>query len=95
MTLRPGLHDEALDKLGEIGNYYEKAVIERLSRFTGDLSPDELADAACLALNRLPSWYIRHAVDARFYLSQEKIVAMEEAIDRAVARAILHVRKER
>ncbi len=95
MNSRPRLNGEALDKISEIGNYYEKAVIERLSRFSGDLGADELADAACLALNRLPSWYIRHAVDARFYLSQEKIVAMEEAIDRAVARAILHVRKER
>ncbi len=95
MTLRHRLNEEALNKIGEIGNYYERAVIERLARFSGDLDADELADAACLALNQLPSWYIRHSVDARFYLSQEKIVAIEEAIDRAVARAILRIRGER
>ncbi len=91
----PRLSDEALDNLGEIGNYYEKAVYERLARFAHELDADQIADAACLALNRLPAWYIRHAVDARFYLDAHEVTEMEARIDRAVAAAILHVRRER
>ncbi|MFN9764674.1 MAG: late competence development ComFB family protein, partial [Pseudomonadota bacterium] len=34
--------------------------------------PDLLADVACVALNRLPTRYIRHEVDFVFYLSERE-----------------------
>jgi len=43
-----------------------------------------LADIACVALNRLPPRYIRHAVDFSFYLSEKERADMESAIAEAV-----------
>jgi len=49
-------------------------------------SPDLLVDVACVALNRLPSRYIRHSVDYLFYLTERE----REALDRAVHEAVKH-----
>lgn len=43
-----------------------------------------LADVACVALNRLPPRYIRHAVDFAFYLSERERLEAERALAEAV-----------
>lgn len=94
--MRPSirLSDETLDRLSEIGNYYEHAVLERLCRYAHSLDAEQFADAACLALNALPPWYIRHSVDACFFLKQDEVLAMDRRIDAAIAQAVERVSRK-
>ena len=62
--------------------------------------PDLLADVACVALNRLPTRYIRHEVDFVFYLSERErsdsdrqlIEAIEYAFGFVQARTAMRAR---
>ncbi|PND37323.1 hypothetical protein C1O66_07115 [Paucibacter aquatile] len=45
---------------------------------------DLLCDVACVALNRLPPRYIRHAVDFLFYLTENERREIDAAIEEAV-----------
>jgi Late competence development protein ComFB len=72
-----------------VRNHNERAVfdtVQRLSPQYPGLAHDAelLADVACVALNRLPSRYIRHAVDFAFYLSERE----RHDSDRQVAEAV-------
>ena len=49
-----------------------------------ELGADMLPDVACVALNRLPARYIRHAVDMAFYLTERERVENDAAIAEAV-----------
>lgn len=73
-----------------IHNYYENLVIEMLTEDprASALSRDLQADAACLALNSLPSKYIRHDVDMAFYLSTEDQQKLMAQVAKAVAQAL-------
>lgn len=81
----------------DIYNYYEPLVIDRIRVRAPDLLGDRasdhdlLEDIACLALNRLPTRYVRHQVDTTFYLStgerNEMMKSIEEAVEEAVKRA--------
>jgi hypothetical protein len=51
------------------------------------LGEDLLPDVACVALNRLPPRYIRHAVDMAFYQSEKERADSERAIADAVTYA--------
>jgi hypothetical protein len=72
-----------------IHNFHEQpvlaAVSEAASRYPM-LSGELLADVACVALNRLPPRYIRHAVDLAFYLTDKE----REDNARALADAVTH-----
>lgn len=72
-----------------IHNHHERAVLDAViaaaSRFEHLNDPQALADVACVALNRLPPRYIRHAVDYSFYLTERERAENEAAIDEAVA----------
>lgn len=70
-----------------IYNHHERAVIELVRASAArhpHLQRDTLADIACVALNRLPSRYIRHEVDFAFYLSDKERADTERAIAEAV-----------
>ena len=82
----------------QVHNYYERLVFEEIARlapaqenqgFTGEM----LADVACLALNRLPSRYVRHDVDMMFYLAEPERQAMEQALGEVLAFAFSFVRE--
>jgi hypothetical protein len=45
---------------------------------------DLIADVACVALNRLPSRYIRHAVDLAFYQTDRERHDADRAVQAAV-----------
>ncbi len=52
-----------------------------------EADPELLADVACVALNRLPPRYIRHAVDYSFYLTEQERLDVNAAIKEAVSYA--------
>lgn len=79
-----------------IHNYYETQVIQHLNDLLNNniLSNDEelLNDIACVALNQLPSRYIRHDVDMAFYLSSYERDEIKEKVSNAVRIAIEYVK---
>ncbi len=70
-----------------VHNYYEQpvfeAVVQRASEYPC-LDAEALADVACVALNRMGSRYIRHAVDLSFNMSAKQRTAMEKNLHDAV-----------
>lgn len=82
-----------------VHNYYEHLVLERISELAGSTlaneNEDYLCNVACLALNQLPSRYVRHDVDTVFYMPiQERENIRQEVFD-TVERAIDHVNSHR
>lgn len=77
----------------QISNYYEKLVVDALSKRAELASTDDdvLIDMACVALNQLPARYFRYSVDMAFYLSATENQKMEEDVERAVDHAISFV----
>ena len=76
--------------IGEVHNYYETLVtnyIEALE-LTRTKDQDYLTDLFCLALNQLPSYYIRYGVDMIYYTTYEKRQEMEDKAIYAVETAI-------
>jgi len=86
-------------------NHNESAVFEAIGELAPRYpaighDPGLLADVACVALNRLPPRYIRHAVDFSFYRSQreraeharEVQAAVRHAFEFVQARALLGAR---
>lgn len=82
---------EHSETLNDLSNVYESLVMEHLMKVGGDLSPDAQADAACIALNKLPSKYVRHPVDWMFFISPTELERIKRAIDMAVTNAIAKV----
>ena len=80
-------------ELSEIHNYYERLVISLTKDVLADEDDDTelLADVVCVALNHLPPRYVRHDVDASFYLSPQERVEIEERVGKAVKDAIEYV----
>ncbi|MFG6449294.1 late competence development ComFB family protein [Roseateles sp. BYS180W] len=79
-----------------IYNHHESEVIaevaasaDKFPEFSNE--PDLLMDVACVALNRLPPRYIRHAVDYSFYLTEQERREVENSIKDAVAFAYAFV----
>ena len=79
------------EALNDLSNVYESLVMEYLLKVGGDLSPDAQADAACIALNKLPSKYVRHAVDWMFFITPADLERINRAVDMAVTNAIAKV----
>ena len=78
--------------LENIHNYYEQLVIRRIQDILGNSeSGDFLEDVACVALNQLPSRYVRHNVDMVYYLTSDERTTMEQQIEKAVTHAIEYV----
>ncbi len=79
-----------------IHNHYERLIQEHLSTLTEEhnspLSEDEVDDIACLALNSLPPRYIKHDVDALFYVSEKEQSEMSENVIIAIQKAMKFVK---
>jgi hypothetical protein len=77
-----------------VRNYYEDPVRDRVRSLAPEypaLQGEVLLDVYCVALNRLPPRYIRHAVDLAFYMSEKERAENERAIDEAVQGAFQFV----
>jgi hypothetical protein len=78
----------------QVHNYYERLVFEEVARQAPtypELTPDMLADVACVTLNRLPARYVRHDVDMMFYLTEEERHAIEKSLSDALSFAFAFV----
>ena len=81
-----------------IRNFYENLVFNRLLTLASTAqkaNEDYLADVACVALNHLPSRYIRHDVDMVFYTSPDEREKIDKEVDEAVKMAIRFVEQQR
>ena len=89
---------EAQSAFESVTNYYEQQVYDRVVSMLADDFGDEpefLADVACVALNSLPSKYIRHHVDMAFYMTSAERTDMESSITQAILDAVDFVRHHR
>lgn len=71
-------------------NYYEHPVVDAVMAMAHHypaLDEDLLPDVACVALNRLPTRYIRHQVDLAFYLTEKERQENEKLVNEAVGYA--------
>jgi hypothetical protein len=80
------------DAFSDIHNHHERLVIDTVVAMAPGYpalggNPDVLADVACVALNRLPPRYIRHAVDLSFYLTEGERLKNDRAVRVAVSQA--------
>jgi hypothetical protein len=77
----------------DIHNYYEHLVLEQIEHLELQKTKDEdyLADICCLALNQLPTRYIRYEVDMAFYLPQSERRQMEMNAINAVKQAMTYL----
>jgi len=82
-----------------INNYFETLVVavlqEKIAKNEVDNDEDFLGDIACVALNQLPSRYVRHNVDMVFYMTAEERLQNKAVVEDAVIMAIDYVRKHR
>jgi len=79
------------DTITDVTNIYEQLVFDHLLKVGADLSVEAQADAGCIALNRLPSKYVRHAVDWMFFVTPTQLDRINRAVDMAVTNAIAKV----
>ena len=73
-------------------NHHEREVFAAVQAMAAQFphiaaNEDLLCDVACVALNRLPPRYIRHAVDYAFYLTEPERLETDAAIAEAVSYA--------
>lgn len=82
-------------RFDSIHNYYETLVVrELIQTFVEDIrniDEDYLQDIACIALNMLPSRYVRHDVDMAFFLTTDERAEMDSSVKNAVLKAKKHV----
>jgi len=75
-----------------VDNFYEHLVLSQMGKALEEHDKendmDFRADVECVALNRLPPRYIRHSVDASFYITTEERAQMDIAVEKAVLEAI-------
>jgi len=75
-----------------IYNYHENLVFDAISheveKSNRTYSQNEIEDIACIALNALPSRYVRHAVDTVYFQSDDQRISMDRRILDAVKSAI-------
>ena len=82
------------DDVDFVHNYYERLVLQEIyqqSQRVQNGDRDFLADAACVALNRLPPRYIRHDVDMTFFMSPQDMMEIERKVTQAVTDALNYV----
>lgn len=79
-----------------VQNYYEKLVFDELVKrgFMSGYEEGYVEDIACIALNNLPSQYIRFEVDMGFFLSSEDYQLMRSQVSQALDEAILFINEK-
>ena len=82
-----------------IHNYFEKLVRDeiqdKITKNKIENSESFLSDVACVALNQLPSRYVRHDVDMVFYMTAEEREQNNLLVKNAVISSIDYVNTHR
>ncbi|MEI6893326.1 MAG: late competence development ComFB family protein [Colwellia sp.] len=80
----------------DIHNYYKKLVEEYVitTKLRQKYDEDFIADLICVALNNLPTRYIRHEVDMAFFLPPSELFDMESKVKKAMAKAIKFIEEK-
>ncbi|WP_321277009.1 late competence development ComFB family protein [Thiomicrorhabdus indica] len=74
--------------LDSVHNYYERLVFNEIrENYTDLLDSEELADMACIALNRLEPRYIRYDIDMSFFMTPEQYLETEKNVAKACKKA--------
>ena len=74
--------------LDTVHNYYERLVFNEINDlYEDDFDENELADMACIALNRISPRYIRYDIDMSFYMSSEEHYEIQKRVSKAVKKA--------
>lgn len=78
-----------------VHNYYEHLVydeiLQNLEKYELEMDAQLLEDVACVALNRLPTKYVRYDIDLAFYLTSEERTKLESSVQDAVKFAAEYV----
>ena len=81
----------------DISNYYEQLVIDKLWQLSADsdvpYTQSYLVDVACLALNRLPTCYVRNLIDKGASMSEHDHQETRILVDQAIAQAMQEVQQ--
>ncbi|BBP42860.1 late competence development ComFB family protein [Thiosulfativibrio zosterae] len=79
----------SMSDLETVHNYYERKVFQEVhENYThSGLTSNQLADMACIALNRIPPKYIRYDIDMSFYMSGSEYLEHEAKVKKAVKKA--------
>jgi hypothetical protein len=78
--------------MNSVHNFHERPVIQSILDNAPQYPalanrPELLGDVACIALNRIPSRYVRNDVDMLFYMGEAEIIRQKALIEDAVAYA--------
>jgi len=76
--------------LDTVHNYYERLVFNEIKDLYTDseeFDEHQLADMACIALNRIAPRYIRHDIDMSFYMSSDEHYEISKRVEKAVKKA--------
>lgn len=75
----------------QIHNYFEHLVFDYIDQNILSQNPekpdDYFLDIACIALNKLPTRYVRYEVDMAFFLHQDDREKMKDDVETAVMEA--------
>jgi len=75
----------------QIHNYFEHLVFDYIDQNIyqpeHNKSDDYYLDIACVALNKLPTRYVRYEVDMAFFMHPEERTKMTDAVEQAVKEA--------
>lgn len=84
-----------MSDLESVHNYYERPIFNHIQEnyYDSDLTENQLADMACIALNRIPPRYIRYDIDMSFYMSGAEHLEIEDRVKKAVQKAYKKVIK--
>ena len=86
--LHPASSANDMNAFSIVHNYYERLVFEIMAEKELDISEDTYADIACIALNQLPTVYIRHELDMMAAHSPRDLMAFRLEVHDAVSDAI-------
>ncbi|MDR9498140.1 MAG: late competence development ComFB family protein [Hydrogenovibrio sp.] len=84
-----------MSTLESVHNYYERRVFDHINEnyLQSGLNEEQLADLACMALNRIPPRYIRYDIDMSFYMSGQEHIEVDDTVAKAVKKAFKKIRK--
>jgi hypothetical protein len=77
-----------MNALAIVHNYYERLVFEVMAEKELDISEDTYADIACIALNQLPTVYIRNELDMMAAHTPRDLITFRLEVHDAVSDAI-------